>query len=420
MSELNDKDFDLQLKAMFDDAGEEVPGHIWHAIESRLDEIESSKRRTFIPIWLRNTGFAAAAAAAVVLTLIFTGTFDRHLEQTVPDDMIAVADPSVRDTQKTGQEAKTEKTESGSSPEEAGCRPEEPDIQDISIEKQAEAIAEKYIAYIPDAVPEKEDGHVTEEAEHVNSSARPSEIPSSKISTVTDNARKETWTDPFAFDDEEDGKRIKTAITLNGNTGNTGKASTSSGGSPMKASARPRLNTINETGSSTYGIPVSFGLGAKITFTPRWSLGAGVNYTLLTRSFKGSYVTFDEAGIPESITEYSKIRNSLSYIGIPVNVYFSVINSKNVDFYVYAGGTAEKCIDNRYRMAPGVIYKEAVKGFQFSAGGGIGVEFIFGDMLGIYIDPSVRYYFKDKDQPKSIRTQNPLSFGCEIGFRVRL
>ena len=50
---------------------------------------------------------------------------------------------------------------------------------------------------------------------------------------------------------------------------------------------------------------------------------------------------------------------------------------------------------------------------------GIGVEFLLGDYLGLYIDPSLRYYF-DNGQPKSIRTDQPLMLGFEMGLRVKL
>ena len=143
----------------------------------------------------------------------------------------------------------------------------------------------------------------------------------------------------------------------------------------------------------------------------------------MTRSFKGIYidpVTSSSVSLSGDFTE-SKIRNSISYIGIPLNAYFSIIRTGFVDFYVYAGGSAEKCVANVYKiLTPAATYKENVKGFQFSVGAGLGVEFVVADVLGIYADPSVRYYFKDATQPKSIRTENPVSFGFEIGLRIRL
>ena len=62
---------------------------------------------------------------------------------------------------------------------------------------------------------------------------------------------------------------------------------------------------------------------------------------------------------------------------------------------------------------------EQVGGMQLSAAFGLGAEFALTQHLGLYIDPSLRYYF-DCDQPKSIRTAQPLTFGMEAGLRFKL
>ena len=237
---------------------------------------------------------------------------------------------------------------------------------------------------------------------------------------------EEPWDETDFMEEEQSPKKgIRTSLTISGNAaGNSASGNTRSGGRPIMSVMRPDRNSQNaideDKNSCTYGIPLSFGLGTKIIFTDRWSLGIGVNYSLLNRTFSGTYTKYNAKGDPEPV-HYSKIRNSQSYIGIPVNVYFSIVRNRTVDFYAYAGGTAEKCVFNGYRMGnTEATYKEKVAGFQFSANAGIGVEFIIADMLGIYVDPSVRYYFPDSRQPKSIRTVQPLSLGFEVGFRVRL
>ena len=56
---------------------------------------------------------------------------------------------------------------------------------------------------------------------------------------------------------------------------------------------------------------------------------------------------------------------------------------------------------------------------QISAAAGLGVEFLVGKHLGLYVDPRIRYYFNCR-QPKSIRTEQPLMAGVEMGLRIRL
>ena len=178
----------------------------------------------------------------------------------------------------------------------------------------------------------------------------------------------------------------------------------------------PEKTGITEKSTNLYGLPLSFGAGIKVGLSDRWSLGVGINYSLLTRKFLGTYTNVEDSNPPVT----SDIRNTQHYIGIPVNAYYEIVNSDRVNFYTYAGGTVERCLADNYDvLGTSVRHKEKAHGLQLSANVGIGVEFMLGKHLGLYIDPSMRYYF-DCDQPKSIRTAQPLMFGFEMGLRARL
>jgi hypothetical protein len=182
----------------------------------------------------------------------------------------------------------------------------------------------------------------------------------------------------------------------------------------------PAKTGITETSTNTtYGLPVSAGVGVKYDFNDRWSLGAGINYSYLSRTFYGTYTKADENGMEISSTS-SDIKNSQHFIGIPVNAYCKILDNKYVNLYAYAGATVEKCISDKYNvLSTSIIHTERPQGVQLSANAGIGVEVMLGQHLGLYVDPSVRYYF-DCDQPKSIRTAQPLMLGVEMGLRVIL
>jgi hypothetical protein len=49
----------------------------------------------------------------------------------------------------------------------------------------------------------------------------------------------------------------------------------------------------------------------------------------------------------------------------------------------------------------------------------VGVEFKFSPNVGIYFDPTIRYYF-DCHQPRSLRTIQPLRMDFEAGLRFSL
>ena len=65
------------------------------------------------------------------------------------------------------------------------------------------------------------------------------------------------------------------------------------------------------------------------------------------------------------------------------------------------------------------MHRNNPAGLQFSANAGIGAEFMIGKHMGLYIDPSLRYYFSN-GQPKSIRTAQPLMLGFEMGLRFNI
>jgi hypothetical protein len=223
-------------------------------------------------------------------------------------------------------------------------------------------------------------------------------------------------------EDDKTVKKIRTSFVLSGVAG-TNTPQQGGGLSPLKGPAifkPPTKTTVEPTSADyTYGIPLSFGAGVRLHFTKRWSLGMGLNYTLLSCRFSGKYtkVEDDIASLPVS----AKVRNIQHYVGIPINVYYDIVSRDFINLYAYAGGAVEKCVRNSYEVqtTPVINHSENVGGVQLSANAGIGVEFMLGRYVGLYLDPSLRYYFNCK-QPKSIRTAQPLMLGFEIGLRFNL
>ncbi len=433
MSEMDNNRFDLQMKSVMENAEEAVPEHLWADIERRLDLMGAPERKgVFVPVWFKWAGAAVAAAAALLLGVFLfhsSPVSDNAAEpllaegETVPEQILnrPTGRERVQDDGATSHsefssesaEGQTLKRVQGDS--EAEQRDGNAGVE--SIEEQVEKIGEKYVAEGPKILNRVQDdagAGQDDEGQEVNRHSQSAE----RCLESTDE-----WS--FGEEDTKRRRRVTASLTMSGNAGSNVKTGTVTPPNalsdmtfyrPMMTSGTRKPPYIIERGESAYAMPLSFGVGTKIIFTPRWALGVGVNYTLLSRSFEGTYRPDANA----SSINYAKIRNLQHYIGIPLNAYFSIISNKKIDFYVYAGGTAEKCVANEFHMEnPENLYKKPVKGFQFSANAGMGVEFIVADKLGIYIDPSVRYYF-DTDQPKSIRTKQPLSVGAEIGLRVRL
>ena len=373
------------MRSILEGAQEEVPAHIWEGVSAGLDK---AARRKTIVLWWRRAAVGAAAAAAVAAGVLLYDGQPELTPDASDDSLIAVVEP----VQPIETETVTEQH-----------------IEPASIQKQAAAVrASGLTAYVPE---ETAKDTYTETVVHT-----PAEEVKAEDSTY-DVDLSDDW-----VEEVPERHKVKTSLVLSGITG-TNNAKIAKSPDRFKAptlNPGPAKTGVKETSTnSSYGIPVSFGAGVKFELSPKWSLGVGANYSLLTRKFFGTYTDVNEDGaVLNSIS--ADIRNTQHYVGIPVNAYYNIVDSRNINLYAYAGGAAEKCIADNYEVLnTSIVHKQKAKGIQMSANLGIGVEFMLGQHLGLYIDPSLRYYF-DCGQPKSIRTEQPLMMGFEMGLRVNL
>lgn len=172
------------------------------------------------------------------------------------------------------------------------------------------------------------------------------------------------------------------------------------------------VHSVEQISETQYSLPLNVGIQAQVKVNDLLSLGLGINYTLL----KSKY----DALINK---KYYHVKQNLHYIGVPVNLYFSLVDKKNFFFYANIGGAVEKGINASYKLtsydAISYSYNADMSGFQFSANVGFGMEYRFIPMLGVYLEPNLVYYF-NSDMPASIRTDQPLQVKAELGFRFHI
>lgn len=389
------------MRSILESGQEEVPAHIWDGVSSGLDAL--ARRRKAV-VFFRRAAIGLSAAAALAF-----GLFLNHSSEDVnvgavaeiinPVDEAAV---SVVD-QEAGTEALT------------AMAPEP-------------VIKPKFRGILPSAskatteVPSTTDNTASPSAQDHTARSSSQETDATAVEKTGTEKKESADTDNWIEEDKEIKSRKNSASLVLSGVAGTNSAQNRTATAAIRRptlSAAPAKTAVTQTEpGDIYSIPLSFGVGTKIDFNSKWSLGVGVNYTLLNRKFFGNYTRVEEDRIVESIK--SDIRNTQHYIGIPINAYYNIVENRFVNFYAYAGGTVEKCVSDEYRViSKDILHKESVKGVQASANLGIGVEFMLGKHIGLYVDPSARYYF-NCNQPKSIRTAQPLMLGFEMGLRVRL
>lgn len=404
---MSENNIDNLMKSMLENAQEEVPAHIWDGVSTGLDK---AARRPVV-IWWRRAAVSVAAAAAVVAGFVFGG---KSVQVSEPaEDMIAV----VETAPVTGSE--------GRSAMDTQTPPEKVLMAEVLIEDAPKSSyrPSSIMAAIAD-IEEIEDGSNSNETAIKPEEPEKSDDPEATEEVQSIIEPSATLEDEIDWGEEEEtsGKgRSRTSLVLSGITG----TNSIQNGARANILKRPSLSTspvqtgITETSTNTnYGIPVSVGAGVKIDFNDKWALGVGANYSLLTRKFYGTYSKVDNGHEVSSTS--SDIRNLQHFVGIPVNAYYNILNNKQINLYTYAGGTVEKCVADKYEvLSTSITHIEKPSGVQLSANIGIGVEFMLGKHVGLYADPSLRYYF-DNGQPKSIRTSQPLMLGLDLGLRIKL
>lgn len=401
MQKDNFTDFDLEMRKIFLNAEEEVPSQLWESLSSELDIRD---RRKTVALWWRRAAAGVAVAAAALSGIFIISDHSSDMGQ---DHLPAV-------TAEAGTVPVLESAE------------ESLDILDIT-----EQIASSSRLFLADVPPMTQPAFKAEEKpseiipveEFIHETAGESEKePAVQPRASEKESVEEEWKDPFGqLEPETARNRHGISISLFGDVMSNDATSNSSTAHRSPVIGSSSKTGIIEKSISTYGIPMSLGLGVKVDFSDKWSVGTGLNWSMLSRTFTGIYTKVDQSGaIVKSVN--SDITNNLHYIGIPLNVYYNVLSNRNLKFYAWGGGTAEKGVINRFRVHSSpddIFYSENVKGFQWSAGLGLGLEFSLNDYLNLYVDPSARYYF-DCNQPNSVRTQKPFMLDFEMGLRFNL
>ena len=395
MQKKSNKDFDSIIKSMMENAQETPPAGIWESIESRLPQPRKAPAA-----WWRWAAPAMALAAASIAAVLFinkpSANHTYETEQSTITAQILPDDPS-------GRPLLVHPDEQPSGPAQ-----KQPAVQVLKQAQPALTAQENTAAPSVGSAPETiQESQPEPEQAATATEGQPAESP------VT----IEYSQNPF-YHQEAQSRARRTQLQLNGLIG--GNEATHSPFSRSfimgtRAVSDPKGTTINENTESTYGIPLSFGLGARFYLSNRFSVGTGLSYSLLVRSFNGTFIdgTRHVSG---------DVRHSIQYIGIPLNLYYDILDTDLLQLYVFGGGAAEKAISNKYLIQNGsdpINYSTKVPGLQWSADLGLGIQFRLTNHVGLYLDPSARYYF-NSNQPKSIRTKKPFMFGFEAGLRFDL
>ena len=160
--------------------------------------------------------------------------------------------------------------------------------------------------------------------------------------------------------------------------------------------------------------PVRFGVSACYAVNERFGIESGLSYTYLSSSLSSSR------------EDYSyEVRQSLQYVGIPLNFKASLWKKRWMDLYLSAGGMAEKCVDGdtetdytwKGRIKSSTHKDVREKPWQYSVNAAVGMQLNLSSVVGLYVEPGVSYYFDNGSSVSNIYKEKPLNFNLEFGLR---
>ncbi len=412
--------FDIQVRNLMAEAEESVSPDVWKGVEAGLDR---AARKRVVPVWLWRGLAAAAVAAAAAAFVLLRPAKNLSNQPTIQQPVAQATDAPLP---------------AATQPEEDGVNPVAPiqDVQDIQdIQEQAKRLQGRVAQVVdspaaPEAteefvVPEQATEQAAEQKTEEQETRRPDAVAASDAAPQESFVSDEDAFRQLAFEERQARRQRGFSMGVLGNiqsnTRPDAPSSTVRRSPGLFVMPAPTETKISREGTEfSFGLPVSAGISLRYDFSPRWGVGTGVVYTNLSRSFLGDYQEVENGEFTKKLFD-TDITNQQHYIGIPVNVFFNIVNTGSWNFHARMDGMGEKLVDSHFLIhdSEGDIHlHQKAQGLQFSAGLGIGVEFKFSPYVGIYFDPTLRYYF-DGNQPRSIRTIQPLRMDFEAGVRFK-
>lgn len=378
-------DFDRKIKGLADSYEEPLDVDLWSGIEAGLE-------RRAAAIWTRRVSYAAVAASVAIALVL---GINSKQESFTPNNAMAIEvvqplqlDMDVVEPHLLAKLNVAERPQLVQSAMDEVVAVEEKSIAGAEVAETAESVA-------PVAVSE-------------------AKVPvSSPSEEVEEAAAVSLWDESWIYE-EEDKVRRGVVLGIASNILAMGGGDVPAGGAQYMPGANMAIKDgITPVTKPSFAIPLTFGVQVQFPVGEILAIGTGLNYTYLQNSF--------QALIDNSVQ--ALVNQKIHYIGVPLSLYVNVLRNDHFICYVSGGGAVEKGLQVSSRiqdLSDGVTYrKDGVKGLQWSANLGIGLQYSFNQLIGIYFDPSLVYFF-DSDQPFSMRTTQPFQLDMELGLRFTL
>lgn len=416
------KEWTDKLPQLLEDYTEAAPEGLWDAV---LSEVQPRRRR--VAAWWYAAGAGLAAAAAVVLAVFLwkTPSSAPVAVLPVPEDRLAQEVPAAPEN------PAPETPSAGQIPFEAGDRihpkrstspasievvpPQEPKLSQTppeALPPQPEIEAQSPVEALP---PQKE------------TEAQPQEEAPSEAA-ATEPVREQWPQEKEPVKKLRKRKKLQLGVTSGSYLAQAGTIVTKGYGVPTHPGMAVATKATQESGVSvpmlsrnrestteaSHRQSIRLGVGVDYSFTPRWSVGSGLMYTVLRSDFQ------THSGETEARTT-----RHLYYLGIPLSLQWKALKWKRLSISLNAGPMWETAIgarENTRSYIGGSKWSEqeespSVRDTQWSLHGGIGVQYQLARHGAIFLQPGLSWYFSGSGAVESWYTAHPVSPEFSFGYK---
>lgn len=161
-------------------------------------------------------------------------------------------------------------------------------------------------------------------------------------------------------------------------------------------------------------MPIALSLTAHCKLNERFGVETGLSYLRLNSDFEKD---------SSQIISREPLQ-TIHYIGIPVKGIYNVLSVKNLSLYGKFGVTMEIPVHSTFNKN-GILHNTTESldtadisvPLQWSVGTGFGLQYAITPKLGVFTEPSVRYYLPTNSALETYCTEHPFSFSLPVGIK---
>ena len=429
MDSFNNNDaFKQFVKGKLADYKQEVPPNGWEELEKSI--LVSQKTKVMHARWLASS-VAAVAAALIGVFFLFQNTKEELSTLTTETKTEETQIPSKKEEKSLITKQSKTKVEATATPllADNASKLQQTTHQAIVTENKAQpalTVSDKSLEAKEDIASEREESTIEKK--------RTSDIDDEKRQQMIQDFINQGKESSSIIDDTKQIKRKgRYALSLSGRSGlssqqnntlpSTLRASVSDSYGMFTMSKMQAYNEdekVSPESETTHKQPISLGVLTSFNITPKLQVETGLIYT---------HLSSETTNRSESFTNTEKVQ--FHYLGVPLNINYTLLSVNKLNLFVTAGTMVEKDINGKIRYNDEKDISSVVNGGyanessakinqknpQWSIAGGVGITYPLYHKTHLFGKVGGRYYINANNEYKTYYSDEKLGLDIQAGIK---